>query len=278
VDRALVQKKGDSAQPEQQRRRERRVPDHPALQHLQRTYEAITLDGRAAPTPGASSPSDDAGHQEGARRRPRSPLPLTGSRTAPRRSPSTSTGGGPLPGDHHRVFPGWRFPGSGSGGNGGGILRARPRARDDDLCRREGLPHRDRSRGRRAPLASPSRAPPPPAGPSPGSAYAVTPEDRDVCPAAVLSFRLPSADTPATIARYENGAWTPVPSKIEGDRITATVSRAGPTSSSSHPAVPTRRRRYHRRSARQTTTAPPRRRPRPPPRSPPSSRSPLSQS
>ncbi|MDK2890946.1 MAG: hypothetical protein PWR21_1578 [Methanoculleus sp.] len=61
-----------------------------------------------------------------------------------------------------------------------------------------------------------------------GNAYAVTPADRTFDPAAVLSFRLPSADTPATLARYENGAWTLVPSKIEGDRITATVSRAGP--------------------------------------------------
>lgn len=61
-----------------------------------------------------------------------------------------------------------------------------------------------------------------------GKAYAVTPEGRTFDPAAVLSFRLPSADTPATLARYENGAWTLVPSKIEGDRITATVSRAGP--------------------------------------------------
>lgn len=60
-----------------------------------------------------------------------------------------------------------------------------------------------------------------------GNAYAVTPADRTFDPAAVLSFRLPSADTPATLARYENGAWTPVPSKVEGDRITAPVSRSG---------------------------------------------------
>ena len=60
-----------------------------------------------------------------------------------------------------------------------------------------------------------------------GKTYAVTPEGREFDPAAVLSFRLPSADTTATLARYENGAWTLVPSKIEGDRITATVSRAG---------------------------------------------------
>ena len=60
-----------------------------------------------------------------------------------------------------------------------------------------------------------------------GKAYAVTPEGREFDPAAVLSFRLPSADTPATLARYENGVWTPVPSKIQGDRITTTITAAG---------------------------------------------------
>ncbi len=60
-----------------------------------------------------------------------------------------------------------------------------------------------------------------------GKIYAVTPEGREFDPAAVISFRLPSADATATLARYGNGAWTPVPSKVEGDRITATVTRAG---------------------------------------------------
>ncbi|SAI89318.1 hypothetical protein MBBA_2477 [Methanoculleus bourgensis] len=60
-----------------------------------------------------------------------------------------------------------------------------------------------------------------------GKAYAVTPEGREFSPAAVLSFRLPSVNATATLARYENGAWTPVPSKVEGDRITAPVSRSG---------------------------------------------------
>jgi hypothetical protein len=60
-----------------------------------------------------------------------------------------------------------------------------------------------------------------------GKAYAVTPEGRTFDPAAVLSLRLPSADATATLARYEDGAWTAVPSKVEGDRITAAVSRAG---------------------------------------------------
>ncbi|MGB4506489.1 MAG: hypothetical protein WBI22_05060 [Candidatus Methanoculleus thermohydrogenotrophicum] len=60
-----------------------------------------------------------------------------------------------------------------------------------------------------------------------GSAYAVTPADRTFNPAAVLSFHLASADTTATIARLENGTWSAVPSKIEGDLITTTVTRGG---------------------------------------------------
>ena len=55
----------------------------------------------------------------------------------------------------------------------------------------------------------------------------MTPANRAFDPAATLSLRLPSADATATLARYENGAWTLVPSKIEDDRITATISRAG---------------------------------------------------
>ncbi|MDV2481174.1 hypothetical protein F8E02_03945 [Methanoculleus sp. Wushi-C6] len=60
-----------------------------------------------------------------------------------------------------------------------------------------------------------------------GNAYAVTPEGRTFNPSAALSLRLPSADATATLARFENGAWSPVPSKVEGDRITAAVARAG---------------------------------------------------
>ncbi|WP_332448489.1 hypothetical protein [Methanoculleus sp.] len=60
-----------------------------------------------------------------------------------------------------------------------------------------------------------------------GNAYAVTPANRAFNPAATLALRLPSAETTATIARYENGAWTPVPSKVEGDRISTPVSRVG---------------------------------------------------
>ena len=60
-----------------------------------------------------------------------------------------------------------------------------------------------------------------------GNAYAVTPEGRTFNPSATLSFSLPSADTTGTIARFENGAWSPVPSRVEGDRITAAVSRSG---------------------------------------------------
>lgn len=60
-----------------------------------------------------------------------------------------------------------------------------------------------------------------------GRAYAVTPVDREFDPAATLSFSLPAAGATATIARYEDGAWTAVPSRIEGDRITTTVARGG---------------------------------------------------
>ena len=60
-----------------------------------------------------------------------------------------------------------------------------------------------------------------------GNAYAVTPATLTFDPAAVLSFPLPSAGATATIARLEDGIWSPVPSKIEGDRITTAVSRAG---------------------------------------------------
>jgi len=60
-----------------------------------------------------------------------------------------------------------------------------------------------------------------------GNVYAVTPANRTFDPAAVLSFPLPSAGATATIARLENGFWSPVPSKAEGDRITTAVSRAG---------------------------------------------------
>lgn len=60
-----------------------------------------------------------------------------------------------------------------------------------------------------------------------GRAYAVTPVDREFDPAATLSFALPAAGATATIARYEDGAWTAVPSRIEGDRITTTVARGG---------------------------------------------------
>jgi hypothetical protein len=60
-----------------------------------------------------------------------------------------------------------------------------------------------------------------------GSAYTLTAAGRTFDPAATLSFALPSADVTATLARYEDGAWTPVPSRIEGDRITTTVTLPG---------------------------------------------------
>ena len=56
-----------------------------------------------------------------------------------------------------------------------------------------------------------------------GRAYALTPADRTFD--AVISF--PAPDGAATIARLENGAWSLIPSKIEGDRITAAVTRGG---------------------------------------------------
>ena len=67
----------------------------------------------------------------------------------------------------------------------------------------------------------------PPGSSTAGRVYAVTPADRAFDPAAVLSFPLSSTDTAATIARLNNGAWSMIPSKIEGDRITATISRGG---------------------------------------------------
>jgi len=67
----------------------------------------------------------------------------------------------------------------------------------------------------------------PPGWSTGGRAYAVTPADRVFDTPAVLSFPLPAAETAATIARLNNGAWSAVPSKIEGDQITATISRGG---------------------------------------------------
>ena len=67
----------------------------------------------------------------------------------------------------------------------------------------------------------------PPGSSTAGRVYAVTPADRVFDSPATLSFPLPSAETAATIARLNNGAWSMIPSKIEGDRITATISRGG---------------------------------------------------
>ncbi|WP_214041469.1 hypothetical protein [Methanoculleus sp.] len=67
----------------------------------------------------------------------------------------------------------------------------------------------------------------PPGWSTSGNAYAVTPEDRQFDPTATLSFQLPSAGAQATIARYEDGIWSAVPSRIEGDRITTAIDRAG---------------------------------------------------
>jgi len=56
-----------------------------------------------------------------------------------------------------------------------------------------------------------------------GRTYSITPADRALD--AVISF--PAPNTTATIARLEDGAWSLIPSKIEGDRITAKVTRGG---------------------------------------------------
>ena len=56
-----------------------------------------------------------------------------------------------------------------------------------------------------------------------GRAYSITPADRALD--AIISF--PAPDGTATIARLEDGAWSLIPSKIEGDRITAKVTRGG---------------------------------------------------
>ena len=60
-----------------------------------------------------------------------------------------------------------------------------------------------------------------------GNAYAVTPANRTFDPAVALSFPLPANEMTATIARLENGTWSPVASKIEGDQITTAVSLSG---------------------------------------------------
>lgn len=63
----------------------------------------------------------------------------------------------------------------------------------------------------------------PPGWTTAGRAYAVTPADRVLD--AVLSF--PAPDAVATIARLENGTWVIIPSKIEGDQITAGITEGG---------------------------------------------------
>jgi hypothetical protein len=63
----------------------------------------------------------------------------------------------------------------------------------------------------------------PPGMATDGRTYSITPADRALD--AVISF--PAPNTTATIARLEDGAWSLIPSKIEGDRITAKVTRGG---------------------------------------------------
>ncbi|NLB01474.1 MAG: hypothetical protein GX837_11080 [Methanomicrobiales archaeon] len=61
-----------------------------------------------------------------------------------------------------------------------------------------------------------------------GNTYAVTPEGREFSPAATVSFRLPSTDGAATLARLDGDAWVLVPSRIEGDSMAADITRGGP--------------------------------------------------
>ena len=61
-----------------------------------------------------------------------------------------------------------------------------------------------------------------------GNTYAVTPEGREFSPAATVSFRLPSTDGAATLAHLDGDAWVLVPSRIEGDSMTADITRGGP--------------------------------------------------
>jgi len=196
------------------------------------TYDTITLDGRAAPTSGSITAE----------------LTMMGTKTGPDNgritfgiegvthgtatvtiyvdgrqelSRTIAIGGG-------ISSPTTTTQGSGSGGTGG-LFPTEPTTGPATTTSTDGkasLTGTDLEGAGLLPITVQGTAP---AGWSlSGNAYAVTPADRTFDPAAVLSFRLPSADTPATLARYENGAWTLVPSKIEGDRITATVSRAGP--------------------------------------------------
>ena len=199
------------------------------------TYDTITLDGRAAPTSGSITAE----------------LTMMGTKTGPDNgritfgiegvthgtatvtvyvdgrqelSRTIAIGGG-------ISSPTTTTQGSGSGGTGGspgGLFPTEPTSGPATTASTDGKASLTGTDLEGAGLLAVAVQGTVPAGWSlSGKTYAVTPEGREFDPAAVLSFRLPSADTTATLARYENGAWTLVPSKIEGDRITATVSRAG---------------------------------------------------
>ncbi|WP_292521985.1 hypothetical protein [Methanoculleus sp.] len=195
------------------------------------TYDTITLDGRAAPTSGSITAE----------------LTMMGTKTGPDNGQITFAIDGITHGtatvtiyvdgrqELSRTIaigggissPTTTTQGSGSGGTGG-LFPTEPTTGPATTASTDGkasLTGTDLEGAGLLPITVQGTAP---AGWSlSGNAYAVTPADRTFDPAAVLSFRLPSADTTATLARYENGAWTPVPSKIEGNRITTTVTLPG---------------------------------------------------
>ena len=197
------------------------------------TYEAITLDGRAAPTAGSiiaemtmtgtkKGPSDGAisfaldGVERGTAT---VAVYVDGSEALSRRIAIGSSSSGGSSGS------GGNGGSGGSGGSGSSGSSAPAPATTSSVDGKVSLTGTDIEGAGLLSLAVEGAIPP--GWSTVGRAYAVTPADRVFASSAVLSFSLPSAETAATIAQYENGAWSAVPSKIEGDRITATISRGG---------------------------------------------------
>ncbi len=204
------------------------------------TYEAITLDGRAAPTTKSiiaemtmmgkkKGPSDGtiSFALEGVERGTATiAVYIDGSEALSQKiaigSPSSSGSSGS----------GGNGGSSGSGGSGGssgssgssGSFGSGP-ATTSSVDGKVSLTGTDiKGAGL---LSLPFEGVIPPGSSTAGRVYAVTPADRVFDSPATLSFPLPSAETAATIARLNNGAWSMIPSKIEGDLITATISRGG---------------------------------------------------
>lgn len=197
------------------------------------TYEAITLDGRAAPTAGSiiaemtmtgtkKGPSDGAisfaldGVERGTAT---VAVYVDGSEALSRRIAIGSSSSGGSSGS------GGNGGSGGSGGSGSSGSSAPAPATTSSVDGKVSLTGTDIEGAGLLSLAVEGAIPP--GWSTGGRAYAVTPADRVFDTPAVLSFPLPAAETAATIARLNNGAWSAVPSKIEGDRITATISRGG---------------------------------------------------